>query len=124
MLYGRAGCTGGSGYERTMKKAAITTSDPSRANDAGGGMYARERPRRLLCSHPAEGLTDIGAAKRFFGGVAVPGSEAANARAHGGAAQLVRCSGCGRVRWENRNGGHVEAGAWEWPVEDIPNGGR
>jgi len=47
----------------------------------------------------------------FFG--PIPGARQ-NPAAHGGVTNLHRC-GCGAMREENRNAGHVERGPWYTP---------
>jgi len=62
------------------------------------------------CRHAARHHSVI--AERPFAGSLATRKVAANPMAHGGVTVTVACRACGATRQENRNGRHVEAGAW------------
>lgn len=43
-----------------------------------------------------------------------------NRAAHGNIVEIARCQKCGAERRTNRNGGHVERGAWVTPIAAPP----
>ena len=47
-----------------------------------------------------------------------------NLSARGGKRFLVRCTACGRARWENRKNGQVEIYGWHWPTFPAEEGGK
>ena len=76
---------------------------------------AEQRGRRI-CDHVSFAEKDVGGRLPYFGPVAADPA-LINVRAHGGYRQVVRCSGCGRVRHELRCGPHRETSPWHWSAE-------
>ena len=68
------------------------------------------------CPHPPQERRESGPLP-YIGplGNPAPGG-GGNLSARGGKRFLVRCTACGRARWENRKNGQVEIYGWHWPT--------